>query len=407
MFVVLCLIPVLPGLAQGPAEKTGQTLTEQVSGQGILKPPAEKKDKPGQKPPVASFGVVAPKGASAYFQEAKKLSSSDIASSILLYQQGLFLKPDDYAARKELAALFEKQGKWNMALAEYEAIHKAAASVESYSDLVRMLDKSGYVRRAAAEAKKAFAKYPARPEFLLQAGELFHKAGDEAAASAALQEYLKRKPDDGPAWIKLGAVFEKAQKNADALRAYVRAEKLLKNDKNLADALKRLRTGTAVFGGLTVFLPDGWVAQKDVLSNLQGGQRVTVAVKTPGEPAALALASAREAMPREPFSAEALKQNEQMKKMRQELAKTNQEAVKNLPSMPIPLYGQGDFPAIKGAKKALLSTSETSQPGMESAVAVAVPSGGKIYVFLWRAALPAADGEKALTLLFGRTVWPH
>ncbi len=72
----------------------------------------------------------------------------------------------------------------------------------------------------------------------------------------------------------------------------------------------------------------------------------------------------------------------------------------------MPLYSQGDFPEMKGAKKALFSTSETSQPGMESAVAIAVPKDRKIFIFLWRAALPATDGEKTLTQFIGQTVWP-
>ncbi len=406
LFTVLCLILAMPGLAQGPAGKTGKVSSPQVSGKEALPVPAGEKDKNPKKIPAASFGVAEPKDAASFFQEAGKSASGDPDSSIRLYRQGLLLKPDAYVARKELANLLEKKGQWNPALAEYEVIHKTALSVESYTDLVRILDKAGYLRAAASEARKAFEKYPVQSQFLLQAGELFHKAGDEAAASAALQEYLKLKPEDGQALMTLGAVFEKIQKTTDALRVYLRAEKVMKDDKNLADALKRLRTGTAVLGGLTVFLPDGWIAEKDAAVHLQGGERVTVAVKTSGGPTVHALVTAREAMPREPFSTEALKQNEQMKKMRQELTKLDPEAAKKMPGPPMPLYNQGDFPGIKGAKKALLSTSDSFVPGMESAVAVAVPSGGKIYVFLWQAARPVTDGEKLLKFLISQTVWP-
>lgn len=318
----------------------------------------------------------------------------------------MMLKPDAWKERKELAALYEKQGQWNMALEEYEAVFRADKSAESYANRLRMLEKAGYLRTAAAEARKAFAQYPDRPQFLLQAGELFHKAGDEAPATAALQEYLKLKPDDGRALMMLGSVYEKSKKPADALNAYLQAEKKMKGNQEAADAAKRLRAGNAVAGGLTIFLPEGWSADQDGIFNLQSGERVTVSVKSAGSPAALALTSARDSMPKEPFSAENLKQMEKLKKMRQELAKKDPESAKNMPSGMMPIHTQGDFAQLKGAKKAVLSTSETLQPGMESAVSVAVPSGGKIYVFLWRASLPAADGEKTLSLLLGQSVWP-
>jgi len=395
---------MLPGFAKDPAAVKNKASSLPVSSRNSIKAPAGNQDHPSQKPAVASFAVQEAKDATAFFEKAAKLALTNPVSAIALYQRGIILKPDAWKERKELAALYEKQGQWNMALAEYEAISRADKSAGSFINLVRMLDKSGYLHSAAAEAKKAFAQYPARPEFLLQAGELFHRAGDEAAAVTSLQEYLKLKPGNGQALMVLGAVYEKTKKPADALTSYLRAEK--QGNKEAADAVKRLRAGNAVIGGLTIFLPQGWAADKDGMTNLQSGERVTVAVKSTGSPAALALTSAREAMPREPFSEENIKQKEQFKIMQQELAKKNPESAKNMPSGMTPISTQGDFPPLKGAKKAVLSTGETLRPGMESAVAVAVPVGGKIYIFLWRAARPAADGEKTLSLLLGQSVWP-
>ena len=403
--LVFCM--VTQGLSAGPAKKKTAP-SKQETKQSVSKTPAGDKAQPAEKPTAAtSFGIAEPQDAAAIFAEARKLTSTDPALAIQLYQRGLVrAKPDTWVERKELASLYEKQGQWNLALAEYQAINKAVASAESFTDVIRTLDAAGYPREAAASARKAFAQYPGQPRFLLLAGELFRKSGADDEALAVLKEYSKLKPKEGRPFFISRSIHEKAGRRPEALQDYLRAEKLLKDDRETVAALKRLRTGTALLGELTVFLPDGWVTQKDALINLQGGQRVTVMVKTSGEPQALALSSAREAMPPEPFSAEALKQNERMKKMRQELAKLDPEAAKKMPGPSMPLYSQGDFPEMKGAKKALFSTSETSQPGMESAVAIAVPKDRKIFIFLWRAALPATDGEKTLTQFIGQTVWP-
>ena len=407
--IVISLILCFAGqcLAQGPASQKAKASLRQEAPKAVLQAPVVGKAEPKKKPvPATSFGVVEPQDAAAFFEEARKLSSTDTALAIRLYQRGLLMKPDAWTSRNELAVLCEKQSQWNLALAEYEAINKATGSAGSYTDLVRTLDKAGYPRSAADSARKAFAKYPKQPLFLFRAGELFQKSGADVEAAAAIQEYLKLKPDDGKALILLGSIHEKAGRPADALRTYLRAEKLMKGDKNLADAAKRLRTGTTVLGGLTIFLPQGWSAEKDGIVNIQGGQRITVAVKSTGDPAALALSTARESMPRGLFSAENLKQNEQSKKKQNELARIDPEFAKKMPTMQMPFYSTGEVSGMKGAKKALLSTSETLQPGMVSAAAVAVPFGGKTYIFLWRAAQPAADGEKTLIQLLGRTVWP-
>lgn len=407
LVVALCFFVVMPGFSQGPAKKKGKAVPKQTSKEVVSESPkGEKAAQEKKQVPLISFGVEGPKDAAAFFQEARKLASTDPVGAIRLCQRGLFLKSDAWVERKELAVLCEKQGQWNLALAEYEAINKVIGSVESFTDLVRTLDKAGYPRTAAAAARKAFTKYSNQPLFLFQAGELFQKSGADVEAATAIQEYLKLKPDDGKALLLLGTIHEKAGRPADALRTYLHAEKLMKGDKNLADVAKRLRAGTATVGGLALFLPAGWSAEKDGIVNVQGGQRVTVTVKSTGDPAALVLSSARETMPQGLFSPENLKQNEKFKKMQQELARVDPESAKKIPAMQMPFFSTDDVPGMKGAKKALLSTSETIQPGMASAVAVAVPFGGKTYIFLWRAAMPVADGEKTLILLLGRTVWP-
>lgn len=410
----ICLLIVIPlvlcfagqCLAQGPASKKAKALQRQEAPKAVLQAPAGKAE-PEKKPaPATSFGVAEPQKATAFFEEARKMTPVDSALAISLYQRGLVMKPDAWPEREELAVLYEKQGQWNMALDEYESINQAVVSAESFTNVIRSLGKAGYPRKAAATARKAFDQYPGQPQFLLLAGKLFDQAGSSAEALAALSEYLKLKPDDGQALLLCGSIYETAARPADALGAYLRAEKIMKNNKEASAAVKRLKSGAVITAGVAVFLPPGWNAEKDGLQNILEGQRVSLTVKNSGDPAALALSAAQNALPGDLFTAQNRKIYEQSRQLRQELAQSDPEAVKKMEAIPLPVYSTGDYTAIKGAKIVLLSTSESVQPGMESAVAVAVPAGGKIYIFLWRAARPAADGEKVLTLLISQTVWP-
>lgn len=407
--IVISLVLCWAGqcLAKDPAQSQAKSAPKQESRQSVLPAPAGEKVQPAEKPVAAtSFGIVEPQDAAALFAEARKLAPTDPAFAIRLYLRGFVMQPEAWAQRKELAALYEKHEQWNLALAEYQTINKAVASAESFTDVIRMLDAAGYPREAAASARKAFAQYPGRSQFLLLVGDLLRKSGADDEALAVIKEYSKLNPKEGKPFFLSGSIHEKAGRLPEALQDYLRAEKLLKDDMETAAALKRIRSNAATIGGLTIFLPPGWNAENDGLFQIGEGQRVTLSVKNSGKPADLALAAALETMPGELFTAESRKSYEQLRKLRREMSKIDPEALKQMESIPLPLYSTGDFPTLKGAKKALLSTSESVLPGMESAVAIAVPKDGKIFIFLWRAALPTAAGEKTLTQLIGRSVWP-
>ncbi len=371
--------------------------------QGTAGEKAEQAQKPAAAP---SFGVEEPKGAADLFREARKLAPTDPIGAGRLYERGFMLKPDAWTEKRELAALYEKQQQWNLALGQYEAINRATESAESFTDLVRMLERAGYPRAAATAARKAYTKHPWLPRFIFLAGEILQKYGAQEEALAALQEYQKIAPGDGKALLLIGSIYEQAGRLADALRAYLSAEKLMKNDQETALAVKRLRSGAAFVEGLTIFLAPGFNVEKNGLSHAEGGQRVEVTVKTSGNPAKLALEAASEMMPPGLFTAENLANYEQSRKMREKLVSIDPATAKTIDAMAFPFYSTGDFPGMTGAKKALLSTSESARPGMESAVAIAVPHGGRIFIFLWRASMPAPEGEKTLTRLIGQTVWP-
>lgn len=382
--VIFALCLAVPGFAQAPSQEK-----------------AEQK-----KGPQPSLGVEEPKDAGTFFKEAQKVAPNDPIGAIGLYQRGLVLKPDAWAERRQLGVLYEKQQQWSPAISEYEAINKATGSKESFADLVRAMDQAGFSRSAATYARRGFEKYPGEPGFLYLAGESFRKAGAEKDAVAALQEYVRLKPDDGKAFFLLGSIHEKAGRKADALRAYLRAGELMKNDRDANDAVKRLQAGAVNVEGLTIFLPQKWLPDKNGLVNIEEGQRIAVTVAASGDPAAIALKAARESMPQGLFTDEAMKSYERLRKMREEAMKARPESAKQMQSAPIPFFATRDAPGPAGSKMALLSTGEVSYPGIESAVALAVPSGGKVYTMIWRAAGPVNDGEKALAEILKQAVWP-
>jgi tetratricopeptide (TPR) repeat protein len=375
-----------------------------IAGQGISQGPSQEKAEQKQGP-APSLGVEEPRDAGTFFREAQRVAQNDPIGAIRLYQRGLILKPDAWPERKQLAALYEKQQQWSLAISEYEAVNKATGSAESFGDVVRAMDKAGFPRSAAATARKAFEKHPDRPLFLYLAGELFQKSGAGNEAVAALQEYTKLTPDEGKAFYLLGSIHEKEGRKVDALRAYLRARELMKNDKDAADAARRLQAGAVTVEGLIIFLPQGWSPDKGGLSNIRDGQRVTVSAATAGDPAVLALKAAREAMPEGMFTDPSLKSYEDFKKMREEMAKIDPGSAKSMESIPTPSFSTRDLPHVAGAKMVLLSTGETPHPDMQSAAAVAVPSGGKIYTMVWKAAGPVEDAEKALGILLKQTMW--
>lgn len=345
------------------------------------------------------------KTAEGLFQEAQAISEKYPDGAIQLLIECLALKPDTWQARKQLASLYEKQNKWGLAITEYEAVNTASESAEGFSDIVRVMEKGGFLRNAAKTDMKAFEKYPDKPEFLLQAGEIFLKSGADNDAAASLQEFIKQRPDEGKAYLLLANIHEKAGRLPDALRMYMRAHTLMKENRDAADAIKRLTAKTFQAENIWIFLPVGWVAEKDGMTNLQWNQRMTLNVSAGGDTETIALKAAREAMPEALFSDENLKSFEKMRVMREEIEKSNPEAAKMMQSIPLPFFSSKDFNGIAGASMVLLSTSETPQPGIESVCAAAMTKDGKIYSFVLKSNGPVAEGEKTLTDILSQVIW--
>lgn len=241
-------------------------------------------------------------------------------------------------------------------------------------------------------------------DLLLEAQAISDKYPDSAIQ--LLMECLALKPDEGKAYLLLGGIHEKAGRLPDALRAYMRAAELMKDNRDAADSVKRLAARTFKTENIWIFLPDGWVVEDNGISNTMENQRMTLNVSSGGDPETIAMKAAREAMPEGLFSDESLKSFQEMRAMSEEIKKSDPEQAKMMQSIPMPFFISKDFSGIAGARMVILSTSETAQPGIESACAVSVTKDGKIYLFVLKSHDVAAEGEKTMTDILSRILWP-
>lgn len=359
-----------------------------------IKPAPPKMEKPKEK------------SADDIFQEARTISDKYPGGAIQLLKECLALKPDLWQARKYLAEQYEKQNMWGLALSEYEAVNRASASPEGFSQIVRVLEKGGYFREAAATAGKAFEAFPDQTDFLLKVGELFIKSGNDKEAAAALRKYIKLKPEDGNAYLLMGGAQERGGILPEALSAYQRAVTLLPGNRDAADAVKRVASRGFTSENVWIFLPAGWIAEQNAMSNPTAHMRLTLTSTTGGTPETIALKSARAAIPGDIFSDEKLESYEKMKAMMEKADQEHPETAGMMQTLPVPLFSQKQIKGSDGACMVLLATSEPAQPGVVSVCAAAVPAGGRIYSIVLKADAPAAESEKALLSIISQILWP-
>ncbi|HOJ42517.1 MAG TPA: tetratricopeptide repeat protein [Syntrophorhabdaceae bacterium] len=338
---------------------------------------------------IPAFSVDEPKDHLYFFKEAKKFAERDPDYAIMLYKRGLFLKPDAWSERKQLAAIYERKKQYDLAILEYENINNALGSYESFYDLIMALKNSGYLRNAAMVAKKAYERYPEEHTLLFIAGESLDKAGEEKEAMGLLERYMKLRPDDKKAVFLLGSIYEKNGKFKEALQLYVLAQNKLKNDSTLNDAINRIKSKTIVKDDVMLVVPDGWVSADDGLISMDGTQNIIIFVKPLDDITKIALDTIKNE-----FSVidEIIKSS------------TKDKEEKDVAIEPVPYIKIQDVAHIKGAKL-VLATLCKNCPGALSIVSLAIPTKEKTYIFTWKSQNKIEDGEKILLTIISKIIW--
>ena len=359
-------------------------LSNQVYSETVSK--EKKDDKKGQS---LSFSIDEPKDPSFFFKEAKRIAESDPDYAIMLYQRGLFLKPDAWSERKQLASIYDRQKQYNIAILEYEKINNALGTSESFYDLIKALKNSGYLRNAAMVAKKAYERYPKEYTLLFLAGESMYKAGDEKEAMGLLDKYIKLKPDDDQALFLLGGIYEKNGKLKEALQLYLLAQKILKKYDTINNAVNRLKSKTVTKADMMLFVPDGWTQTEEGMISIDGIQNIIISVKPSDDITEAALDAIKNDFPG-------------IDEIIKSATKNREE--KDVKSESMSYVNIQDAPNVKNAK-IVLATPCKNCPGAFSIVSLAIPFKEKIYIFTWRSTNPIEDGEKILYKIINQITW--
>lgn len=352
------------------------------------------------------FAPEAEKGADQLFKDAGAAAEKNPEEAIRLYRRALQSKPDAWAERKRMALLYEKLGKTDAAVAEYELINRAVDSAQSNADLTRILEKRGVLPAAASIALHGAQKFPDDRVLTLYAGDLLLKTGQTDMALEFIKRAAQNKPDDKEIMFLLGRAYENKGNGAAALRAYLKSiDTGVKSDKH-EKVFQRLASRAVRVEDLWFFLPQGWERDRNMLINTIEAQRVYVEVHPAGDINAIALKSVKERMPPGMFSDEQLKGYEEMRKMASEMSKATPDAAKGLMIGRLPvLITKSLDQKFKGLLVLASSSGEPSEL-IQSACTLALRSGIRIYTVTSVSSKQYQEGEKALLSLIDYIVLP-
>jgi tetratricopeptide (TPR) repeat protein len=127
-----------------------------------------------------------------------KIARNDLAGAIKEYEAGLKAAPNDASLSLELAALYERQGRVNDAIAQLDAVHNRNPGLQVVTNNLAMLlatyktDKADLDR--ARDLTASFAG-STDPNLLDTHGWVRFKRGEYAEALPVLERALERKPD--------------------------------------------------------------------------------------------------------------------------------------------------------------------------------------------------------------------
>lgn len=136
--------------------------------------------------------------------------------------------PGDPAAKEQLGRLYLAAGQTDEATAHYEALYKAAPSLENELALATAYIKTNQPQKAAPLLDRALASNPADYEVWMAAGRIYRDQKDYARAANHFVAAAKLKPDSAEAWNELAGVCVIAGQYPQALDALDQLHRLNK-----------------------------------------------------------------------------------------------------------------------------------------------------------------------------------
>jgi tetratricopeptide (TPR) repeat protein len=162
-----------------------------------------------------------------YFLGEAELKLGHYDKAIAALQAALAIDPVDADALYQVGLAYQASGQPKIAL---DRLSKAARLVPDFAEVYAALDRV-YAdlgqpdHQAYARGMQAFAR------------------GNSAAALPQLEQATRQLPDFAPAFLGLGLAYEKAGRQADALKAVQRALELTPHDFGAQQAYGRLQAG--------------------------------------------------------------------------------------------------------------------------------------------------------------------
>lgn len=148
------------------------------------------------------------------------------------YEWVLTERPGHWRALRGLGLVALEQKDWATAEAKLkEAVAAKADDAETHAALGVAYVETERWGEAAAAFAKAYELEPTDPSYGLRWGANLRKAGDAAQAEAVLRKLSDSDPEEKYVWTELGDALRDQNKDEDALRIYMKAQKTYASDK--------------------------------------------------------------------------------------------------------------------------------------------------------------------------------
>lgn len=157
-----------------------------------------------------------------------------VAAAERVLRKGLRRYPDDNRLLCELGILLSESDREDEARGHFESILETAADDPSVAyHYGYVLEKLRYLEEAVKQYRRALELDAEHDWAYLRLAECLADLGDDPAASASFEEYLKRCPEDGDAWTGFGILHSDAGRYEEACHCYERGETLDCDRENL------------------------------------------------------------------------------------------------------------------------------------------------------------------------------
>jgi tetratricopeptide (TPR) repeat protein len=174
---------------------------------------------------IASFAVLKqldPKDPVGYLSSANAYERAQrFPEALAEYQALVKMKPEDISMRVQKARLLEAMKRYDDAIAEYRELERIAPKSMYASNVARILESQGKNKEALEEYKRIYLLDPKNPQNRAMWAAALEKAERYGDAIHEYELILESNKNANWAWIRIGGIYRKMKRYADARVAYM------------------------------------------------------------------------------------------------------------------------------------------------------------------------------------------